>query len=345
MASPDTGGITEPSTLADDCPSVYEAYKDDFFTQNCLLGLIHGNADHQNDAETPDLTNIDLARIFHPGRSSNNSLDGLGRKFSPLVGSPQCLSDPENSSRITSPGQRQQRQHQQHQQQQVAERISTSQVTSEEDDAVTKIFSLGLPIQNTLQDTPCGTCACLEGVMRANTKATQRTLAKSVGASHRWPTFSVDDVLQSQKDTLSSCERLLDCERCSSQLNNTMLIISMCRNMIGGLDDLYSLTLPELWERDDGPMKRKRTDAQGRGASTVTGAGNRYRAGSWRLDDADEMHALRGLVDVRISRLNSLMSQLQNVVNKYHFIHEWTVSALRLTLMDRIIALGLRRGT
>ncbi|KAI8629228.1 hypothetical protein F5Y19DRAFT_94147 [Xylariaceae sp. FL1651] len=178
-------------------------------------------------------------------------------------------------------------------------------------------------------------CHCLDQIMSAN----EIMQVKLVwGASpQKGLAVSVDDMLQCQKDVLGSCEALLECSKCSLRSDYVMLIVSMCHEMMTGIGDLVAITLSGSQNRSS---KRSRSDASGDRSNSVP---RELKAGGWRLDDEDEMQVIRCLIGIRITRLGSLISQLEKAVNANHSAYKWIVRALRQVVTEKIIAIGSAR--
>lgn len=152
-------------------------------------------------------------------------------------------------------------------------------------------------------------------------------------SSHSGPTISVDDMLKCQKDILASCEKLLECSRCSLRSDYVMLIVSMCHGMMRGIRDLDAITLSGSQNENS---ERSRSNASG---GKLIRTKKSLNAGGWRFDDKEEMDVIRSLIGIRITRLGSLIGQLEKTVNTYHSAYQWIINDLRQGITEKTDAI------
>jgi hypothetical protein len=210
----------------------------------------------------------------------------------------------------------------------------SSEITSQGEVPFTEVSGAEAREAKSPQPLPTA-CHCLDQIMGAN--ETMQVKLVWGGSSRKGPTVSADDMLHCQKDILASCETLLECSRCSLRSDYVMLIVSMCHEMMNGIGDLDAMTLPGSQYEGS---KRSRSDASG---GKLTSVKRGLKAGGWRLDDEDEMQVMRCLIGIRITRLGSLITQLEKAVNANHSAYEWIVRALRQVITEKIVAIGSER--
>ncbi|KAI0196454.1 hypothetical protein F4808DRAFT_439713 [Astrocystis sublimbata] len=186
----------------------------------------------------------------------------------------------------------------------------------------------GPPLETISLQSPSAACHCLEKLMGAN----EDMQVKLVWGAYppNGGSVSVDDMLQCQKDILVSCETLLECDRCSLRSDYVMLVVSMCHEMMNGIADLSAMLLPGS---QNGSVKRARSESDG-------GRKRGLKAGGWRLDDEDEIQVIKSLIGIRITRLGSLTTLLEKVVNAHRPAYEWVIRALRQSITERIATIG-----
>ncbi|KAE8329430.1 hypothetical protein BDV39DRAFT_203060 [Aspergillus sergii] len=117
-----------------------------------------------------------------------------------------------------------------------------------------------------------------------------------------------------QKDALASCETLLECPTCSAQSAHITMVTHISDRMLTSIRDLVSAS----------PMVRSLAYRDGL-ISSQSGSYNDpgdtgLQIRRWKLDNEDEMQVLRSLVNVRITKLNSLLNRLEKIV----IVHQWS---------------------
>jgi hypothetical protein len=210
----------------------------------------------------------------------------------------------------------------------------SSEITSQDEASFVESARAEPREPRSLQALPIA-CCCLDQIMGAN-ETLQIKLVWGI-TSRNGHTISIDDMLQCQKDILCSCETFLKCSRCGLRSDYIMLIVSMLHQMMNSIGYLDELTLPGSQNKS---LKRSCLEASG---GKVTNFKRGLKAGGWRLDDEDEMQVIRRLIDIRIKRLESLMSQLEKVVNTEHSAYEWIVCALKEVINEKTVVMGSKR--
>lgn len=182
-------------------------------------------------------------------------------------------------------------------------------------------FLLDAPLQgHELQDIDM--CFCSDLIIAAN--ATMQVKLVWATSFNGYSTSSIDDMLQCQKNVLASCESFFGCKKCSLRSDYVVLVISMCREMVNGVKALEVITAPET-----------QTTRIQHPNSEALGNGN-LEAGGWRLDDDDEIEIIRHLIQVRMTKLKTLIGQLEQTVSANHASYAWIVANLRKTLDDKL---------
>lgn len=181
-------------------------------------------------------------------------------------------------------------------------------------------------------------CCCIDQILAAN-ETIQHQLVWQCGSSHHGSTISIDDTLQCQKNILNCTEGLLECLQCSSRSDYITLTVSVCREIMTSVVNLIDTTInPVLAECPPSPpssvgVKRSRNGKEYRRnrsrssshssnsninraateASNINTTTMVTTAGRWRLDDQEEMQIVWNLISVRVTRLQRLIQQLEQV--------------------------------
>lgn len=163
-------------------------------------------------------------------------------------------------------------------------------------------------------------CFCVDLIIAAH--ATTQVKFAWATSLDGCTTPSIDDILQCQKDVLTSCEIVLGCTKCSLRPNYVVLVISMCREMVDGVRALEVITSKE---QQSPPRRYNDVDISSQA---------KLEAGGWHLDDDDEIEIIRHLIQVRIKKLRKLTDQLEHTVRANHGSYMWIVSNLRKRLGD-----------
>lgn len=163
-------------------------------------------------------------------------------------------------------------------------------------------------------------CFCVDLIIAAH--ATMQVKLVWVTSLSGCTSSSIDDMLQCQKDVLTSCETVLGCMKCSLRSDYVVLVISMCREMVDGVRALMVIT------------SKEHRNSRRLHLSSDTSSQAKLEAGGWRLEDDDEIEIIRHLVQLRIKKLKNLIDQLEHTVLANHVSYVWVVSNLRDRLSD-----------
>lgn len=151
-----------------------------------------------------------------------------------------------------------------------------------------------------------------------------------------------NDILKEQKMAMVECRELLDCQKCSRQSAQIMLLLSICGKILGSLEAaFYGLPVGKDANAGLSPhqtyLKRRWTTPDGgpepHGSSyylPIYGMSSRNR----RLDDEDELLVLQSLLKARAAMLDGLFSRLHIVITA----HSWPAQqSLIRELQNRLI--------
>jgi len=185
-------------------------------------------------------------------------------------------------------------------------------------------------------------CPCAE-IMRIYEKA-EIYLVWSLRGRSATISLGPDELLQCQKEVLSSCESILNCDKCSLQPEQAMMIISIFEKVRASIIEMSGMSiLPDLEDdgretryvdnnsfsrqrRDTFPEFTKSTSLDDHGnygngggeiVSSARGGYKRksllFNSGDWNVDNEDKMHMLKCLINVRATRLIELSNRLDKV--------------------------------
>ncbi|KAK7756044.1 hypothetical protein SLS62_001987 [Diatrype stigma] len=170
-------------------------------------------------------------------------------------------------------------------------------------------------------------CFCVDLIIAAN--ATMQVKLVWATSLNGYSSSSIDDMLQCQKDVLTSCETFFGCKKCSLRSDYVVLVISMCRELVNGVKALEVITSPESSQGLLRPHHQNSSKAK-------------LEAGGWRLDDDDEIEIIRHLIQVRKTKLRKLIGQLEHTVSTNHPSYAWIVTNLRKSLDEKLGSTALQ---
>lgn len=117
-----------------------------------------------------------------------------------------------------------------------------------------------------------------------------------------------------QKNALASCETLLECPICSAQSEQITMVTYISDKMLTSIRDLVSAS----------PMVRFLDYRDGLICSRSGSYNDPRNTGlnirRWKMDNEDEMQVIRSLINVRITKLDSLLNRLEKIV----IVHQWS---------------------
>lgn len=151
-----------------------------------------------------------------------------------------------------------------------------------------------------------------------------------------------NDILQEQKKAMIECNELLDCQKCSRQPAQIMLLLTICRKILGTLETVYyglsarkavdpvmfpyPTHLKRRWSELDGGRECDGLLYQ----RPIYGMSSRER----QLDDEDRLIVTRSLLMARVTILDGLLSRLHIGITA----HSWPAQqSLTQDLQNRLI--------
>lgn len=133
--------------------------------------------------------------------------------------------------------------------------------------------------------------------------------------------IEMDEILRYQKTVLASCEAVLNCNLCSLQSEQVLLMISICNKLLASFVQMSAappLVAQESARLSKSGQRSSRHEQQlikgysGRGLNSVIS--------EWKIDDEDKKQVLKALLNSRAARLNGLMDRLGEVVTANHWL-------------------------
>ncbi|KAB8224011.1 hypothetical protein BDV33DRAFT_18056 [Aspergillus novoparasiticus] len=169
------------------------------------------------------------------------------------------------------------------------------------------------PVYKTETNTNPTSCSCLSQILRTFEMVQLTTARESQDMPESFYS-NARHTLCLQKDALASCETLLECPTCSAQSAHITMVTHISDRMLTSIGDLVSAS----------PMVRSLAYRDGL-ISSQSGSYNDpgdtgLKIRRWKLDNEDEMQVLQSLVNVRITKLNSLLNRLEKIV----IVHQWS---------------------
>ena len=136
--------------------------------------------------------------------------------------------------------------------------------------------------------------------------------------------IEVDEILRYQKTVLASCEAVLNCNPCSLQSEQVLLMISICNKLLASFVQMSAA--PPVVAQESAPLSKsgQRSSRQEqqliKGCSGAVNRGLKSVISEWNIDDEDKKQVLKALLNSRAARLNSLMDRLGEVVTANHWL-------------------------
>ena len=129
--------------------------------------------------------------------------------------------------------------------------------------------------------------------------------------------IEVDEILRYQKTVLTSCEAVLNCNLCSLQSEQVLLIISICNKLLASFVQMSAAT-PLVAQENARPSRSGQRSPQQEqqlinGCSSVMSRALNCVISEWNIDDEDKKQVLKALLNSRAARLNVLMNRLGEV--------------------------------
>lgn len=161
--------------------------------------------------------------------------------------------------------------------------------------------------------------ACLAQVMRTHEGVEAAAWAQKKRVR------DTNDILQEQKKAMIECNELLDCQKCSRQPAQIMLLLSICGKILGTLEAVY-YGLSARTDADQVPspyqthLKRRWAGIDG----VLEPDGPLYQRPMYsidgkkgQLDDEDRLLVTKSLLMARVKILDGLLSRLRIVITTY----------------------------
>ncbi|KAK6823351.1 hypothetical protein RU639_006214 [Aspergillus parasiticus] len=169
------------------------------------------------------------------------------------------------------------------------------------------------PVPKTGTNTKPASCSCLSQILRTFEMVQLATAGESQDTPEAFYS-NTQQTLCLQKDALASCETLLECATCSAQSEHITMVTHISDRMLTSIRDLVSASpMVRCLAYRDGLIS-----SQSGSYNDPGDAGLKIRR--WKLDNEDEMQVLRSLVNVRITKLNSLLNRLEKIV----IVYQWS---------------------
>lgn len=126
---------------------------------------------------------------------------------------------------------------------------------------------------------------------------------------------SIAHVLQLRKQTLLRCVELISCETCTATSNFIILVILLCRKVVGSYERVVRI-LREQLDRDrqaqtlgfgrcHAPQQHEVTDESGEGGLAIF-------LRNYEMDSAEELCVFSGLIAMQLGKWRILIGQLKN---------------------------------
>lgn len=161
-----------------------------------------------------------------------------------------------------------------------------------------------------IKPTPC---SCLSQILRTFEMVQLATARESQDTPEAFYS-NAQHTLCLQKNALASCETLLECPICSAQSEQITMVTYISDKMLTSIRDLVSAS----------PMVRFLDYRDGLICSRSGSYNDPRNTGlnirRWKMDNEDEMQVIRSLINVRITKLDSLLNRLEKIV----IVHQWS---------------------
>ena len=203
-------------------------------------------------------------------------------------------------------------------------------------------------------------CTCFESALKTH-ETVEINLSWGISDVSGNVCNSSFEALQWLKTAIQRCDALLECVACCSRPEHITIVMSMCHKVLQAVRDLYHGT----GGRKFGPCNSKENGASvslarpnssygptrnqeklsesslSTSASSISGyalqdqrrqseSSRESYAGSWELDDEDELQALRSILRLRMEKLSKLIEKLERVVSFNRWpAHTRVVQAIR----------------
>ena len=152
------------------------------------------------------------------------------------------------------------------------------------------------------------------------------------------------NTLQSQKNALAECEKLVECQNCNIQPAYMMLLLSMLRKIVRTLEDVCSIKKPQSPQEATSIYQETHSRKIIRAPQDYEDVAmdNRHAynesANNLRLDDEDKHLVLQSLLSARVGKSQQLLSAIDKVVTRHTWpAHTDLVRELRKRLMGRLL--------
>lgn len=190
------------------------------------------------------------------------------------------------------------------------------------------------------QDAPC---QCIDSILQAN-ELMQLQFAPPLDLQDEF-TINIDDTLQIQKEILDSLTALLQCRRCSARSEYMTLTVSSCQEVLRSIQELHCLTLSSDSHHEFSIASQTlRTGEYNERGTGRSGSKKLMASGRWRLDDEAEAEIFWNLIEIRVTKLEKLLRQLEEVARVKRLKCLRIVQAMRETVLDSIVGSGYGRS-